>query len=653
MDSKIVTRITSLLLATAVAGTTRFSVAAEPPTAAQALSLQPIQKLVEYTIPTAEEAAHCTVKLERENNATDWVVTNSKGEILRRFYDTNGDNYVDMWCYYLNGLEVYRDIDSNYNNKADQYRWFNTAGTRWGIDKNEDGRIDSWKVISPHEVAEQVVLAIKNHDQARFELLLISPSELNSLGFGKARTDSIAESSKNAPAAFSKILAEQKSITDQTRYVDFNSARPATIPSGTAGSTKDITIYDNATALVQTDAKHEQILLGTLVSVGDGWRLIDAPTIGSDAAPAASGFLTGGNAPANASASGDSAANDKMQKLLSELERLDKESDTAAPDQIAANYDKRVATLESLAEVAPEKDRDQWYRQLVDVLGIAIQSGNYPQGGERLEKLQKKLTEAKADEDLIAHAGFQKMWAQFAVSQHDPAADRNKLQEKWLADLQAFVTQYPKSADTAEALFQLGLYLEAMGKSQDAAQWYQQLVTNFPKANSIEKANGALRRLASLGKPVALRGADIQGGTVDIASAKYRGKVVLIHYWTTISAGWKQDMVLLRDFYSKKGGNDNNFEIIGVCLDDDPSAAKQYLAENKLPWKQIYEKGGLENRLANDMGVLTLPLMILVDTKGNVANQNVHVAELDAELARLAKPAAGTANALRDTPTSR
>src|SRR6266480_3068227 len=185
MDSKTVTRLTVLLSATMIAIAARPAASAEPPSAAQALGLKPMQDQVEYSIPTAEEAAHCTVKLERENNATNWVVTNGKGEVLRRFYDTNGDNYVDMWCYYLNGVEVYRDIDSNFNNKADQYRWFNTAGTRWAIDKNEDGKIDSWKVISPHEVAEQVVLAIKNREPDRFALLLLSPSELSGLGFGQ------------------------------------------------------------------------------------------------------------------------------------------------------------------------------------------------------------------------------------------------------------------------------------------------------------------------------------------------------------------------------------------------------------------------------------------------------------------------------------
>lgn len=650
MASKTAISLAILLSAAAFVSTSRFSAAAEPPTAAQALALAPLQPLVEYAIPSKEEATHCTVRLERENNVTDWVVTNRQGEILRRFYDTNGDNYVDMWCYYLNGLEVYRDIDSNFNNKADQYRWFNTAGTRWAIDKNEDGRIDSWRVISPHEVAEQVVLALKNRDVARFELLLPTPGELGGMGLGKARTDSIAEAVKAAPAAFSKLVAEQKVVTPQTRYVDFGSARPATIPSGTGGSTKDATICDNATALVQTDDKHEQIFLGTLVAIGETWKLIDAPKVGSDNQPLAGGFLASSTPSTAGGTSGDTPPTDKMQKLMADLEQLDKEAEPQEPAQIAANIDKRVTILQNLAEVSPEKDRDEWYRQLSDVLGVAIQSGNYPQGAQRLDQLQKTLTDAKADPDLIAHAAFQLMWAQYVVSQHDPNAEQAKLQEKWLTDLQVFVGRYPQCADTAEALFQLGMYQEFMGKSEDAAKWYQQLVTSFPKAGPVEKANGALRRLSSLGKPLALRGNDLQGGTVDIS--KFRGKVVLVHYWATLGERWKQDMVLLRDFYAKKG--DKDFDIIGVCLDDDPAAARQYVAQNKLPWKQIYERGGLDGRLANEMGVLTLPLMILVDQKGNVANQNIHVAELDAELARLAtKTATDTANALRGSPTSR
>ena len=648
MESKSVRQIVVSLLAASFAPLTQFASAAEAPSPVQALSLEPIQKQVEYTIPNKDEAAQCTVRLEREGNTSNWVVTNRQGEILRRFHDTNADNYVDMWCYYLGGVEVYRDIDSNFNNKADQYRWFNTAGTRWAVDKNEDGRIDSWKVITPQEVAEQVVLALKNRDQARFELLMPTTSELTALGFGQGRAESISASLKAAPAGFSKLVAEQKVVTPETRYVDFGGARPGTIPAGTAGSTKDVTVCENATALIETGDKHEQVFLGTLVAVGDTWKLIDVPAAGADGQPGG-GLITASISQAPSAASADGPPSDKMQKLMADLERLDKEADSVAPEKLGANIEQRVNTLQSLAEVTPEKDRDQWYRQMADVLGMAIQTGNYPEGVGRLEELQKKLTDAKADDNLIAHAAFQRMWATYAIAQRDPNAG-GQVQAKWLADLQAFVTQFPKSPDTAEALFQLGMYQEFEGKTAEATKSYQQLVSNFPDANQYKKAAGALRRLNSLGKPISLRGTDLQGATIDISSPKYRGKAVLIHYWASMGNRWKDDMVLLQNFYSKKGGSD--FEIVGICLDDDPTAAKQYVAENKLPWKQLYERGGLDGRLATEMGVITLPLMLLVDQKGNVAHQNIHVAELDTELAKLSKPAAETTNALRAAPAS-
>ena len=116
----------------------------------------------------------CTIKAEKIDGQTGWVVRNPHGQILREFVDTNGDNVVDRWSYFKDGIEVYRDIDSNYNGKADQCRWLNTAGTRWGIDKAEDGKIDSWKAISPEEVTAEVVLAIRDKDPARFARVLLT-----------------------------------------------------------------------------------------------------------------------------------------------------------------------------------------------------------------------------------------------------------------------------------------------------------------------------------------------------------------------------------------------------------------------------------------------------------------------------------------------
>jgi thiol-disulfide isomerase/thioredoxin len=239
------------------------------------------------------------------------------------------------------------------------------------------------------------------------------------------------------------------------------------------------------------------------------------------------------------------------------------------------------------------------------------------------------------------------MWAEYVLNQREAGADPAKNQEKWLADLQAFVTKYPKSPDAAEALLQLGMYLEFVGKVDDATKWYQQLVTGFPKAESTPKAAGALRRLTAVGKPMRLRGANIQGGLVDLADPSYRGKVVLIHYWATWCEPCKADMVLLKDLYAKR--HNQGFEIIGVCLDDKEADAKRYLAENRFPWKHIHEPGGLDSRLANEMGVMTLPIMLLVDQKSNVAHHNIHVGpEIEAELAKLIPPSAAQAAAPRN-----
>src|SRR5687767_15495172 len=72
---------------------------------AQGLTFSPVQSQVEYTMPNKEEARQCTIQPEKEASGTAWVVRNSGGQILRRFADSNNDNVVDLWCYYLDGVE--------------------------------------------------------------------------------------------------------------------------------------------------------------------------------------------------------------------------------------------------------------------------------------------------------------------------------------------------------------------------------------------------------------------------------------------------------------------------------------------------------------------------------------------------------------------
>ena len=305
---------------------------------------------------------------------------NRQGEVLRRFADTNNDNYVDQWCYFLGGVEVYRDIDSNFNNKADEYRWFNTAGTRWGVDKNEDGHIDSWKVISPHEVAEQIVFALEDRATRPDSNCYLLHARRDRLAGPRSRTSGQRDGQRQSCTGRvlkddfrAKRLSHRKAAMStsaapgRAQFPSARTARPRTLRSATTRA-----------ALVQVGDKHEQIFLGTLIAVGNTWKLIDAPAVGSDNQPQEGGLFTQNSQ--SGGAGGDNGPSNEVTQQMAELEKLDKESDTLPPDQIAANADKRVAVLQKLTEIAPARDRDQWQRQLIDVLSVAIQSGNYPQG---------------------------------------------------------------------------------------------------------------------------------------------------------------------------------------------------------------------------------------------------------------------------------
>jgi thiol-disulfide isomerase/thioredoxin len=609
------------------------------PSAADALVFKPIQPNVDYYQPTKQEIAECTIRAENQGGATAWVVRNAQGETLRRFADTNGDNIVDLWCYYNEGLESYRDIDSDFNKKADQYRWFQASGTRWGVDKNEDGRIDYWKVISAPEVAEELVWALKTRDPARFQLLLLTPNELEDLGFGEQQTQRLAAGLKAAPAAYSKLAAEQKVVTSQTDFADFYRTRPATIPAGTDGSTKDITIHDNATALVTTGENHEQIYLGTLVAVGDTWKLLDAPTLGADNP---GGLLTRSLEGAAQNPPTATGPSDEMQKWMASLEKLDAQAGNASPGQQGPLTDQRADVLQKLADAATdESSRGEWIRQMADMLSSAAQdsNANYPKGLERLNQLADDLAAKNPNDPLISYVKFRRMWAENSISQQAPDADFAKIQEKWLADLESFANDYPNSNDSAEALLQLGMSHEFANRLDVARQWYEKLAKDFPDSPQAAKAQGVLRRLDSVGKPIRFNAKDIRGNAVNIAAPPYLGRVVLIQFWGTVDDRCQEDMDTLKELYAKYGGR-GGFEIIGVCLDKDPKTMQAFLADNRYMWRQIQEPGGFDGKLANDLGVMTLPMMILIDQKGTVVGNNIFPANLEGELKRLLGAAA-------------
>ena len=605
------------------------SARAADPTVDDALQFAPVQDGVEYDRPTASEARDATIKAEKEGRSTGWVVRGGNGELLRRFADTNADNMVDQWSYFQNGLEVYRDIDGDFDGKADQYRWFHTAGTRWGIDKNEDGRVDSWKQISPHEVAELAVAALASRDTQLFGTLLPSDAELGALGLAAETRKQLVTSIAQARSGFAKFAKEQEAVTSDSRLLDFGATRPGVIPAATGGSTRDVTYYDNVTALVENSGATQQVYLGQLLKVADGWRIVALPQSGDN--PSAGGPFTLAASSTPSDPGESMAPNDEMQPLLDQLYKLESQAESATPQTIAKLTSQRAEILMKLADLSPAQQRGEWLAQLADMLSAATATYGYEDGTKQLDNLVKSLRSERADESLIAHVEFRRIWAGYGLAQQNPKADVAKVQAAWLASLERFVNDYPKSDDAAEAMLQLGMGNEFAGETEQAIGWYRKLYKEFRESPSAPKAAGAIRRLDSIGKAIPLTGAAIGGGQVDLRN--YRNKVVLIQYWATWCGPCKEDMEQIKQLYARYGRR--GFEVIGVNLDSSIEPARQHVASKKIPWKQIADGEGLDGRLANEMGVMTLPLMILVDAKGQVVSRNIHIAEVEPELKRL------------------
>ncbi len=413
------------------------------------------------------------------------------------------------------------------------------------------------------------------------------------------------------------------------------------MPVGAEGATGEVTAYENVMAMVETDGKDGQLSIGTLVKVDDVWKVIDAPSIPdpNKQVADANGFFfqisnRGSDAGSQVAADGPS---EKVQKMMDDLQKLDTAiTQTSNDSQRSSLNDRRADLILQIADEIGDKDKPQWIRQYADTLSAAAQTGSYPGGVDRLKTMVDKLQSSADDSNLLPYVKFRYLTANYGAKLQSGTTEFVKVQSEWLDNLEQYVKDYPKAPDTAEALLQLGIAQEFAGQEDRAKKYYKQLVSDFESAPSATKARGALNRIDSVGQPMQLRGKTIDGKAVDDVAAKaYRGKYVLVHYWATWCEPCKTDFAQLKELQNRYGKA--GFTLIGVNLDTNVNDALEYLSKNRLPWSQLWEPGGLDSRMANEMGILTLPTMILVDDKGKVINRNVHITELENDLKSVLK----------------
>lgn len=579
------------------------------------LQYAPKQRDVEIDIPAKADIPQCKVEVKQAGKTSGYILTGPQGQLLRWFKDgEDADRAVDEFRYYKDGFEVYREIDSNGDSKIDQFRWFNTAGTRWGIDENQDGVIDSWKVLSAEELSQEAIRALASRNEQALSALLVTPADLDKLRFDGALAKEILAGITSPGQKMQQILSTSAVVQSGTRWTKFEGQTPSLVPVDAGKAGEELLVYGNVMSIVSTGDKTGFVQIGEILKVGEAWKLTQMPRpFDENTKELVAGAILRPGVASPESISTDISP--EMKGLIDQLTKLHAAAPKASdkPAEIARYNVEHARLLGLLAKAAAtDADREQWRRQQIDIIAEATQVDSFPGGLEELARIEEAIRRDKQS-SLMPHIVFRRVLAQYFVDLNKAeAADRQKVQDGFLKELEQFVAEYPRAEQVPDAMYQLATALDLNGKPTEATVWYARLMKDHGSSEVGERAIGSLRRLQLKGKPLVLSGKGLTGGTIDVS--QYRGKVLVVVYWATWCKPCTEDLPALKEIYAANRAQ--GMEVLGINVDTPDGPIKEYLTEYKVPWPHIAELKGMDCPQAINYGILSVPTMFIVDRSG-------------------------------------
>lgn len=124
-------------------------------------------------------------------------------------------------------------------------------------------------------------------------------------------------------------------------------------------------------------------------------------------------------------------------------------------------------------------------------------------------------------------------------------------------------------------------------------------------ATSCQSSGNAATRAPDFSLP------DAQGGTIQLSD--YRGKVVLVDFWTTYCGACKIEIPWFTEFQNSY--RDRGFTVLGVSLDEEGwKVLRPFIEEKDINYPVVL--GGDE--VADRYGVQALPTTFLIDRDGRI-----------------------------------
>ena len=596
---------------------------------------------VDYDIPPADMKCELQTA-QKVFKKSGYILADNTNRYLRVVLDQDGDKTIDYFSYYKDGIEVYREIDTNFDGKLDNFRWLGSEGTRWGVDRNQDGEIDQWKYISAEEVAYEVFMSIKTRDDNRFRRLLITGDEFKSLGLsGKIAEDAKTRLAK-AQSGFAKMVRSQNAISETAKWINSGNARP-NLAAKNDQIGKDLEVHDHASSVFETKAGASTLALGSMVKVGNLWRIVELPQVLQGKSIENGGLFfpvsvinQGGVTP------GITESNDALAKLYTGLTDLEGEIDSSdAGAAMVKLQEKRALKQWEIYRELPEAEKAAWLSNIADTVSNAYERELYPEGLKFLERIMRTLQKHNKPEKMD-YIRWRMINSDYHLGlQEDSAREKEKAVEKYFEELQAFVKEFPKSEKSAKALFNIGQNFEVSRTSDPdkAAQWYKSCAERYPASDYGKRAAGAFRRIKGEGKKIPFAAVAEDGRKFDVGDPRHRGKIVVVYFWEV----WSSELPVnakrenaFEVFADLKSKYKDDVVFASANIENTTAAYKAEFSGDLKGMIKLHSPGGMEKSpLAVQLGMVSGPMMAVWDQKGNLYRTDSGVGDLDRMVQRL------------------
>ena len=624
------TRIARRAVAGLLLGTTAATAQVPAVTTDKAFDVRPKQPNVPVSTPSAGQLAQCRVdpipNPKAANSPLGYVVRDPAGKPLRQFvsYDNKSFNIV---AFYIDGQEAYRETYPLNPAEPHNYRWLGPNGGKWGIDRNRDGLIDEWVVLSPEEASQELFQAVLTRDVRRLQVLMPSDKDFATLKLTPTEAGRLKE---KMPGAVKRLTdaADALKLSPKAKWVHLELGLSYTTPADAFGGRDDQVCHRNAVILIEDEGKTHFLQTGELLLVERAWKVVEGPSNGP-----------GGVTATDPTQPTGPVVTEAIRPFVAELDVIDRTQapNPPTPDALAVYYDRRAGVLEKIVAALPPDKQNDWLRLLIDNLTAAAEGGKADgRSFARLKQWQAALAKDGSQAPLAGYVTFRVLVAENGIelSKAKPA-DLRGIQDKWRTALEEFVKAYPTAEDAGEAVLRLAMAHEFAGKDGEpkAKGWYEHLTQKYPQHVHAAKAAGAVKRLTSDGQPFDLAGPAIGTGK-PFAAAQLAGKPYVVYYWASWSTTLADDAKKLKELVAAYGPK--GLELVTVCLDDDAKTAAQAVAGLNLPGTHLHQPGGLDRSpLATAYGVLLAPHTFVVGKDGKVVNRNAQVGMLDDDVKKV------------------